>query len=176
MLQVMCLRVHILPICPRLLQVNEKQTAMVALQERVHSLESKLKNLEHLQELQSSIHSQKWDEFSRLAESMKTLSRSMAQNSGAGGPSAVSTTWSTNLLDYSWNVRSLHLSELRRRRPPVVEVMTGAFPQVQRFCRFSFTNFVVVSPILQQSNIWCRQFFSVRCYHMTYSKSVVFTC
>lgn len=50
-----------------------------SLEEKIRVLESKLRSLEQLQGLQSSIQSQKWEEFGRLAESMKTLSHSMIQ-------------------------------------------------------------------------------------------------
>lgn len=62
-------------------QVDEKQEKINDLEGHVHSLEDKLKNLEHLQGLHSSIQSQKWEEFGRLAESMKALSEKMARSS-----------------------------------------------------------------------------------------------
>ena len=79
-------------------QVDEKEKEILTLRAHVHSLESRLQDLEHLKLLQSTVNSQKWEEFSRLAESMKTLSRSMARSS----TSEVNSTLNKSpLLDYS---------------------------------------------------------------------------
>ena len=44
-------------------------------------MELKTEDLENLKSVEAAIHSQKWEEFSKLAESMKTLSRSMVRTS-----------------------------------------------------------------------------------------------
>lgn len=67
----------------------------MGLTSHVHSLENRLQDLEHLKLLESTVHSQKWEEFSRLADSMKTLSRSMARSTNAESPR------SSPLLNYS---------------------------------------------------------------------------
>ena len=59
-------------------------------------MESRLHDLEHLKDLEASVHTQKWEEFSRLADSMKTLSRSMARSA-----SPAPTPRASRLLEYS---------------------------------------------------------------------------
>lgn len=43
-------------------------------------MDSKLKDLEHLNSLESTVQSQKWEEFEKLAENMRTLSHTMAHS------------------------------------------------------------------------------------------------
>ena len=63
------------------LQLETRASETVQLQLQVSRLSGRLKELEHLKDLESTVHSQKWEEFSRLAESMKNLSHSMASRS-----------------------------------------------------------------------------------------------
>lgn len=78
-------------------QLEENELVTRDLEEQIQTLEGRLRALEQLQSLQSSIHSQKWEEFSRLAESMKTLSHTMIQTTTNQKP------WikSADLDDYS---------------------------------------------------------------------------
>lgn len=46
-------------------------------------MEGKVKDLDHLKTLESTVQSQKWEEFEKLAENMRTLSHSMAHTSGS---------------------------------------------------------------------------------------------
>ncbi len=66
-------------------QLDEKEKESFALRSRVRSLEMKLEDVGHLKELEATVHSQKWEEFARLAESMKSLSSTMTRT--ANGPS-----------------------------------------------------------------------------------------
>lgn len=79
-------------------QLDENEMIIQELEAQIQTLENKLRALEQLQSLQSSIHSQKWEEFSRLAESMKTLSHTMIQATTSQKP------WikSADHHDYSW--------------------------------------------------------------------------
>lgn len=65
--------------------MDEKQATIDELQHRLHSLEP-------LHELQTSIDSQKWEEFSRMAASMKTLSLRTQQRQPRGQPANHSAT------------------------------------------------------------------------------------
>ncbi|ELU18498.1 hypothetical protein CAPTEDRAFT_188336 [Capitella teleta] len=78
-------------------QVDEKDKEIMTLRAHIHSLESRLHDLEHLKDLETTVNSQKWEEFSRLAESMKTLSRSMAHSTSG----EMNSTNKSPLLDYS---------------------------------------------------------------------------
>lgn len=65
----------------------------------VDELRSRLRDLEPLEELHATIESQKWEEFSRLANSMKTLARrSQVSQSSLQSRSGTRTT----SLEYSW--------------------------------------------------------------------------
>ena len=50
---------------------------------QIQTMEVRLKELDHVKSLESSIQSQKWEEFEKLAESMRTLSHSMKTQSGS---------------------------------------------------------------------------------------------
>ncbi len=63
---------------------------------QLRGVQAECHDLERLKSMESTLNTQKWDEFSRLAESMKNLSRSMAHNSPHVSPSR-----SAKLLDYS---------------------------------------------------------------------------
>ena len=78
--------------------MEEKDKEVEGIRGHVNSLETRLKDLEHLKDLESSVHSQKWEEFSRLADSMKNLSRTMART---GSPQPGSVRVGTGLLEYS---------------------------------------------------------------------------
>ena len=78
--------------------MEEKEKEILGLRTHIHSLETRLKDLEHLKDLESSVHSQKWEEFSRLADSMKNLSRTMANT---GSPKPTKARGSSGLLEYS---------------------------------------------------------------------------
>lgn len=49
------------------------------LRAEIAQMESRLKQVEFQKSLELSAQSQKWEEFGRLAESMRTLSSTMAQ-------------------------------------------------------------------------------------------------
>ena len=59
--------------------MNDKEREILTVHAHAHDLETQVKELEHLKGLESTLHSQKWEEFSRLAENMKHLSREIAQ-------------------------------------------------------------------------------------------------
>lgn len=61
--------------------MEQKDQEIVLLRSQVLTMESKLKDLEHLNSLESTVQSQKWEEFEKLAENMRTLSHSMAHSS-----------------------------------------------------------------------------------------------
>lgn len=62
-------------------KMEQKDQEIVLLRSQVQTMESKLKDLEHLNSLESTVQSQKWEEFEKLAENMRTLSHSMAHSS-----------------------------------------------------------------------------------------------
>jgi len=66
----------------------------------IDELESRVRELAPLEELHSTIHSQKWEEFSRLANTMKTLARRTQTSQQSTGLSR-SGTHSTSLHEYS---------------------------------------------------------------------------
>jgi hypothetical protein len=64
------------------LKLERKDQEIVLLRSQVQTMEGKLKDLDHLKTLESTVQSQKWEEFEKLAENMRTLSHSMAHTSG----------------------------------------------------------------------------------------------
>ncbi|XP_061178145.1 ELKS/Rab6-interacting/CAST family member 1-like isoform X2 [Saccostrea echinata] len=61
-------------------KLEQKDKEIVLLRTQVQTMEVKLKDLEHLKTLESTVQSQKWEEFEKLAENMRTLSHSMAHS------------------------------------------------------------------------------------------------
>lgn len=61
-------------------KIEQKDQEIVLLRSQVQTMESKLKDLEHLNSLESTVQSQKWEEFEKLAENMRTLSHTMAHS------------------------------------------------------------------------------------------------
>lgn len=59
-------------------KIEEKDRYLMELRADVAALESRLKQTEYHKSLELSAQSQKWEEFGRLAESMRTLSSTMA--------------------------------------------------------------------------------------------------
>lgn len=51
---------------------------MLQLRGQIQSLEGQVTELEHLKDIESQYHSKKWEDFEKLADSMKNLSRNMA--------------------------------------------------------------------------------------------------
>ena len=76
-------------------KVDEKEKEILKLKTHVLSLERRLKELDYLKTLEGNINSQKWEEFSRLAESMKTLSQTMMSRTHSPTP-----TPTTTVLEY----------------------------------------------------------------------------
>ena len=60
------------------MQLNDKDREILAMHAHVHEMETKLKELDYLKGLESALHSQKWEEFSQLADSMSCLSRTLS--------------------------------------------------------------------------------------------------
>ncbi|XP_076437588.1 uncharacterized protein LOC143276817 isoform X2 [Babylonia areolata] len=58
-------------------KIEEKDRSLVELRAELVALDSRLKQSEYQKSLELSAQSQKWEEFGRLAESMKTLSTTM---------------------------------------------------------------------------------------------------
>ena len=56
-------------------QLYEKEAHIAVLRDQVRSLESSLRELQPLRDIQSSIHSQKWEDFASFAETMRDISR-----------------------------------------------------------------------------------------------------
>ena len=79
-----------------LFKLEDGEKEIYILQSQVHSMQSELKDMGRLKSLETTLSSQKWDEFGRLADSMKSLSRSMVHS---GSPSP--TRSGSRLLDYS---------------------------------------------------------------------------
>ncbi|ESO86092.1 hypothetical protein LOTGIDRAFT_129830 [Lottia gigantea] len=61
-------------------KIETKDHELISLQSEISSLESRLHDLDYQKNLESTVHSQKWQEFGRLAESMRTLSSTMARS------------------------------------------------------------------------------------------------
>ena len=59
-------------------QINDKEAEILTLHSHIHEMETKMKEMDHLKGLESALHSQKWDEFSQLADSMSALSRTLS--------------------------------------------------------------------------------------------------
>ncbi len=59
--------------------MDDKEKENFALRSRMRSLEGKVTDIGHLKELEATVQSQKWEEFARLAESMKSLSHNMTR-------------------------------------------------------------------------------------------------
>ncbi|XP_033108412.1 myosin-2-like [Anneissia japonica] len=62
-------------------QLSEKEQEVISLQTHVRSMELELQGYERKSMLESTIQSQKWGEFEKMAESMKKLSHSMTARS-----------------------------------------------------------------------------------------------
>ncbi|XP_064652760.1 ELKS/Rab6-interacting/CAST family member 1-like isoform X2 [Lineus longissimus] len=62
-------------------QLTHKEQEIVHLHAQIHSLDTKVSQFERLKILEGTVNSQKWEEFERLADSMKSLSATMAQSS-----------------------------------------------------------------------------------------------
>ncbi|KAK3611538.1 hypothetical protein CHS0354_016471 [Potamilus streckersoni] len=60
-------------------KLDMKNEEVVQLRGKISSLEGRLQDVEELKSLETTIQSQKWGEFERLAENMRTLSSSMAR-------------------------------------------------------------------------------------------------
>ncbi|KAK7475895.1 hypothetical protein BaRGS_00032863 [Batillaria attramentaria] len=60
-------------------KIEDKDRQIIELRGEMATLESRLKQTEYQKTLELSAQSQKWEEFGRLAESMRTLSSTMAQ-------------------------------------------------------------------------------------------------
>ncbi|XP_071958573.1 uncharacterized protein [Antedon mediterranea] len=63
-------------------QLSEKEQAVISLQTHMRTLELELQGYERKSKLESTIQTQKWEEFEKMAESMKMLSHSMTARSG----------------------------------------------------------------------------------------------
>jgi hypothetical protein len=61
-------------------QIEEKDRILIELKAEIAALENRVKHAEYQKSLELSAQSQKWEEFGRLAESMRTLSSTMAHN------------------------------------------------------------------------------------------------
>ncbi|XP_055996073.1 ELKS/Rab6-interacting/CAST family member 1-like isoform X2 [Ostrea edulis] len=64
-------------------KLERKDQEIVLLRSQIQTMEGKVKDLDHLKTLESTVQSQKWEEFEKLAENMRTLSHSMAHTSGS---------------------------------------------------------------------------------------------
>ncbi|XP_072038684.1 uncharacterized protein [Amphiura filiformis] len=62
-------------------QVSSKERELNSTQSTFHTLNEQLKVAEHRSHIESSIQTQKWSEFEKMAESMKKLSQSMTARS-----------------------------------------------------------------------------------------------
>ena len=62
-------------------QLEGKNEEVVNLRSQIISLEDRVRELEQYQTMEITSQSAKWSEFERLAESMRTLSHTMAQSS-----------------------------------------------------------------------------------------------
>ena len=63
------------------LQLEKQDQDLISIKAQNLDLSTRVKDLGHLKDLEASLQSQKWDEFSRLAESMKNLSKTMSKSS-----------------------------------------------------------------------------------------------
>ncbi|XP_050409541.1 golgin subfamily A member 6-like protein 22 isoform X2 [Patella vulgata] len=61
-------------------QIEIKDREIMTLQSEVSSLDARMQDLDYQKNLESTVHSQKWHEFGRLAESMRSLSTTMARS------------------------------------------------------------------------------------------------
>ncbi|KAL4227958.1 hypothetical protein ACF0H5_013396 [Mactra antiquata] len=78
-------------------KLEHKNEEVVNLRSQVISLEQRVDELEQLNSLQSTSQSQKWGEFEKLAESMRTLSHTMAHSSTRSPRNTLSSTASRPL-------------------------------------------------------------------------------
>ncbi|XP_038051686.1 cingulin-like [Patiria miniata] len=62
-------------------QVSEREHETTRMQNHLHTMEGTLANLDRRNKHESTIQSQKWGEFEKMAESMKNLSKSMTARS-----------------------------------------------------------------------------------------------
>ena len=73
-------------------QIEERDREIMKIQHSLHSLEVRVQNADYQTDVQLSLQSQKWEEFGRLAESMRTLSHTMAsQAQSRSGKSSTNT-------------------------------------------------------------------------------------
>ncbi|XP_021377507.1 ELKS/Rab6-interacting/CAST family member 1-like isoform X2 [Mizuhopecten yessoensis] len=71
-------------------KLETKDRDINTLRSQMHLMESKVQELQHLKQMESSVHTQKWEEFEKLAESMRNLSHTMSTTG----------TSSSNVLQY----------------------------------------------------------------------------
>ena len=79
-----------------LFQLEKVEKKVYMLEIEKNNMQTQLKELERLKELESTLNTEKWAEFSRLAESMKNLSSTIASSKSP----LLSTRTSSNLLEY----------------------------------------------------------------------------
>lgn len=59
-------------------KMETKEREISTMKAQMHTMETKLHELQHLKHLESTVQSQKWEEFEKLAESMRNLSHTMS--------------------------------------------------------------------------------------------------
>ncbi|XP_041362055.1 myosin heavy chain, clone 203-like [Gigantopelta aegis] len=78
-------------------KIEERDREILKVQHSLHSLETRLKNCDYQADMELSLQSQKWEEFGRLAESMRTLSHTMAAQAHSR---ATTTATASTLIQY----------------------------------------------------------------------------
>lgn len=63
--------------------MKRKDDQILRLKAELHALQSRIGSLSDENQMQRVLQSQKWEEFEKLAEGMKNLSRTMSIQSGA---------------------------------------------------------------------------------------------
>lgn len=58
------------------MEMKDREIGMIKAQ--MQGMESKVKEVEHVKYLEATVQTQKWEEFEKLAESMRNLSHTMS--------------------------------------------------------------------------------------------------
>ena len=82
-------------------QLQENELELSQLHTKVHEEAAHLEALDRCKENEMSLQSQKWSEFSRLAENMKNLSQSMAYRNNC-----------STSIEYAWGLHMQVVSGL----------------------------------------------------------------
>lgn len=78
------------------MQLESKEQEISLLRSQAQAMEVRTKDLQYLKTLESTVQSQKWEEFEKLAESMRNLSHTMSKTTD----SARNTMTTSQVLQY----------------------------------------------------------------------------